>query len=104
MVELIYDEKHLISLVVPDRQTDRQTNKQTNRQTVLGVELTSPFGRGQLKNISDECKVSFSAIFFRRKYYSIILEPTEESGDGGVEDLQVSVFRMFGQEDLNAFF
>ena len=46
MFKLSYDERHLISLVVPDKQTDRQTDKHTN----LGVELTSPFGRGQLKN------------------------------------------------------
>ena len=48
MFELSYDEKHLISLVVPDRQTDKQTNRQTDRHTDLVVELTSPFGQGQL--------------------------------------------------------
>ena len=32
-----------------DKQTDKQTDRQTDRQTDLGVELTSPFGRGQLK-------------------------------------------------------
>ena len=36
-----------------DRQTNRQTDKQTNRQTDLAVELTSPFGRGQLKILTD---------------------------------------------------
>ena len=45
MFELSYDEKHLISLVVSDTHTHRQTHTQTD----LGVELTSPFGRGQLK-------------------------------------------------------
>ena len=49
MVELSYDEKHLISLVVPHTHTDRHTDRQTDTQTDLGVELTSPFGRGQLK-------------------------------------------------------
>ena len=49
MFELSYDEIHLSSLVVPDRHTHTQTHRQTDRQTDLGVELTSPFGRGQLK-------------------------------------------------------
>ena len=30
-------------------QTHRQTNTQTDKHTDLAVELTSPFGRGQLK-------------------------------------------------------
>ena len=38
-----------------DRQTDKQTNRQTDRQTDLGVELTSPFGRGQLKIRKQNC-------------------------------------------------
>ena len=35
-----------------DRQTDKQTDRQTDRHTDLAVELTSPFGRGQLKKLS----------------------------------------------------
>ena len=32
------------------RHTDRQTDRQTDKHTDLAVELTSPFGRGQLKS------------------------------------------------------
>ena len=37
MFELSYDERHLISLVVPDRLTHIHANRQRHTHTVLGV-------------------------------------------------------------------
>ena len=38
-------------------QTDTQTDTQTDRHTDLAVELTSPFGRGQLKRLFEGLKI-----------------------------------------------